>query len=83
MFEEKRKRQEQLLNQPNKKEENGNGLFDRYVNPVLTAEHVPLEWRYDLDPLTNPYGLERIGVNATFNAGAMKRQGKYVLLVRV
>lgn len=83
MFEEKRKRQEQLLNQPNKKEENGNGLFDRYVNPVLTAEHVPLEWRYDLDPLTNPYGLERIGVNATFNAGAMKWQGKYVLMVRV
>ncbi|MDP4276057.1 MAG: glycosidase [Bacteroidota bacterium] len=61
----------------------GNGIFERYEHPVITAAHVPLEWRYDLDPKTNPYLLERIGVNATLNAGAVKWQGKYLLVVRV
>ena len=60
-----------------------NGIYRRYVNPVLTAEMVPLTWRYDFNPATNPYFMERIGVNATFNAGAMKWNGKYLLVVRV
>ena len=61
----------------------GNGIYCRYQNPVVTAEHAPLEWRYDLNPKTNPYLMERIGVHAAFNAGAIKWNGKYVLVVRV
>lgn len=57
--------------------------FTRYKNSVVTAAHVPLEWRYDLNPATNPYCLERIGVNACMNAGAIKWNGKYLLMVRV
>lgn len=60
-----------------------NGIFDRYENPVLTNEHIPLEWRYDLNEETNPYLLERIGVNAVFNSGAIYLDGKYVLVARV
>jgi len=66
----------------NKKEINGNGIFDRYENPVLTAAHTPVIWRYDLDENTNPFLLERIGMNATMNSGAMKWNGKYILVVR-
>lgn len=61
----------------------GNGIYERYENPVLTADMVPLTWRYDFDPVTNPYFMERIGVNATLNSGAIKWQGKYILVVRV
>ena len=60
-----------------------NGIFQRYLYPVITAEHIPLEWRYDLNPQTNPWLMERIGVNATMNSGAIKWNGKYVLMVRV
>ncbi len=60
-----------------------NGIFDRYENPVLTNEHIPLKWRYDLNEETNPYLLERIGVNAVFNSGAIYLGGKYVLVARV
>ena len=49
----------------------GNGIFERYKNPVLTANHAPVEWRYDLNEATNPFLMERIGINAAFNAGAM------------
>lgn len=73
----------QLVTQPNKKQETGNGIYDRYQNPVLTAAHAPLFWRYDLNPQTNPYLMERFGINATFNAGAIKWNGKYILVVRV
>ena len=59
-----------------------NGIYERYKNPVLTRDHVPLHWRYDLNPDTNPYFMERIGFNAAFNAGAIKLNGKYLLLVR-
>jgi len=62
---------------------NGNGIFKRYKNAILTADHTPIFWRYDLDPKTNPLLLERIGVNCTFNSGAIKFDGKYVLVVRV
>ena len=60
-----------------------NGVYERYENPVLTAAHAPLEWRYDLDPSTNPFLMERIGIHAAFNSGAIKWGDKYVLVVRV
>lgn len=61
----------------------GNGIFCRWKNPVVIPEMIPLEWRYDFNPATNPYFMERIGVNATLNSGAIKFNGKYVLVVRV
>jgi len=61
----------------------GNGIFERWQNPVLTAAHAPLEWRYDLNRISNPYLMERIGVNAAFNAGAIKWKDKYVVVARV
>ena len=70
----------QILNKPLG---NSNGIVQRYKNPVITAAHAPLHWRYDFNAATNPLGLERIGVNATFNPGAIKWNGKYVLAVRV
>ena len=60
-----------------------NGIFDRYENPVLTSSHIPLNWRYDMNYETNPYLMERIGVNAVFNSGAVYFNGKYVLAARV
>lgn len=60
-----------------------NGVWTRYQYPVLTREHAPLHWRYDLNPETNPFCMERIGVNAVFNAGAIRFNGKYALVVRV
>jgi len=75
--------QEKLITRKNKRIEPGNGIFFRYKYPVLTAEHAPLAWRYDLNPETNPYMMERIGVNGAFNAGAMKFNGKYIMVVRV
>lgn len=60
-----------------------NGIYSRYEHPAITAEHIPLEWRYDLNPDTNPFLMERIGVNAAFNAGAIKWNGKYLVVVRV
>lgn len=61
----------------------GNGIYDRYQHPVITANHIPLTWRYDFNPATNPFFQERIGVNATCNAGAIKWNNKYLLVVRV
>ena len=72
-----------LINRKNVIATKSNGIYYRYRYPVITAEHVPIHWRYDLNPNTNPYGLERIGVNAAFNAGAIKWKGKYLLVVRV
>jgi 4-O-beta-D-mannosyl-D-glucose phosphorylase len=74
---------EKLITRKNRKIEGGNGVFDRYEFPVLTAEHTPVFWRYDLDPKTNPYLMERMGINSTFNAGAMEFGGKIVVLARV
>jgi len=78
-----RAEQQQLLDRPNEISGIGNGVYDRYKYPVLTAAHTPLSWRYDLDPATNPYLMERFGINATFNAGAIKLNGKYLMVVRV
>ena len=72
----------ELLEKPNVPIE-GNGIYERWENPILTAAHAPLEWRYDLDKERNPFLMERIGVNATLNSGAIKWNGKYVLVVRV
>jgi len=60
-----------------------NGIFDRWMYPVLTAAHTPLFWRYDLNPKTNPYLMERMGINGVFNAGAMELDGKILLVCRV
>ena len=73
---------DELTARPNIPRE-GNGVYERYVFPVLTAEHAPLEWRYDLCKDTNPYLLERFGIHAVFNAGAIKWQDKYVVVARV
>ncbi len=60
-----------------------NGIYERWENPVLTRDHIPLTWKYDLNPETNPYFMERLGVNAVLNAGAIERDGKFYLVVRV
>ncbi len=72
----------QLLERRNSPIE-GNGIYERYEYPILTAEHAPLEWRYDMDKERNPYLMERIGIHATLNSGAIKWGDKYVLVVRV
>ena len=75
---------EDLLNRPNEPvDEAGNGIYRRWRHPVVTREHVPLEWRYDFDRRRNPFLLERIGVNGCFNAGAIEWQGRYLLVLRV
>lgn len=74
---------EQLITRPNAVSPVYNGIYDRYVNPVLTAAHAPLIWRYDYNPETNPYFMERLGVNAVLNAGAIYLDGKYHLVARV
>jgi len=72
-----------LLSRKNERIEPGNGIFFKYKYPVLTGDHAPLFWRYDLNPETNPHLMERIGIHAAFNAGAMKFNDKYILAVRV
>ena len=72
-----------FLSKKNGKQPGGNGIIERYVNPVLTAQHTPLNWRYDFDFASNPFLMERIGINAVFNAGAIKWKNKYVLVARV
>ena len=76
-------RQQELVLQRNEREAPGNGIFDRYIDPVLTAQHTPLFWRYDLNEKSNPYLMERIGINGVFNAGAIKMGDKYALVARV
>ena len=72
-----------LLARKNQKSSFYNGVFDRYENPVLTREHIPLTWRYDLDENTNPYFMERLGVNAVMNSGAIELNGKFYLVARI
>jgi 4-O-beta-D-mannosyl-D-glucose phosphorylase len=73
----------QLIGLPNEIAGSGNGVYDRYKNPVLTAAHAPLNWRYCLNPQANPYLMERFGINAVFNAGAIKWNNKFLLVARV
>ena len=74
---------ETLVKRKNAKQSGGNGVYERYEYPVLTAQHAPLFWRYDLNRTTNPYLMERFGINAVFNSGAIKLNGKYYLVARV
>jgi len=77
------KQQEKLLTRRNSKSAGGNGIFDRYELPVLTAAHAPITWRYDLDQKTNPFLMERMGINAVFNAGAILHKDKFLVVARV
>jgi 4-O-beta-D-mannosyl-D-glucose phosphorylase len=72
-----------LIERPNHPAKHHNGIYRRWDHPVLTARHAPLSWRYDLSPETNPFLMERLGINAAFNSGAIYRDGKYILVVRV
>lgn len=72
-----------LINKKNQVSPIYNGIYDRYVSPVLTNEHIPLFWKYDLNEETNPYFMERLGVNAVFNSGAIELNGKYYLVARI
>ena len=78
-----REAHEALVSRPNEPEVLGNGAYTRYRYPILTADHAPLAWRYDLDPETNPFMMERLGVNAVFNAGAIRHDGRYLVVARV
>ena len=72
-----------LLQRANRPLQSMNGIYTRYEHPILTAEHIPLEWRFDFNPTSNPLLMERIGVNAVLNSGAIYLNGKYLLVVRV
>ncbi|MBP6024263.1 glycoside hydrolase family 130 protein [Ferruginibacter sp.] len=74
---------ESLLCKPNIKSESNNGVITKYNNPVLTAAHAPLHWRYDFNLQTNPFLMERFGINGVFNAGAIKFNDKYIMVPRV
>ncbi|GAF64590.1 putative glycosidase [Bacillus sp. TS-2] len=75
-------RQNELIDRNNEKKLDRNGMYDRYKYPVVTRHHVPLHWRYDLNKKSNPYFMERLGINSTFNPGALYLNGKYYLMVR-
>ena len=76
-------KQEALLARKNNKSDFYNGIYDRYEYPVLTREHTPIEWRYDLNKETNPYFMERLGINEVMNSGAIMLNGKYYLIARI
>jgi 4-O-beta-D-mannosyl-D-glucose phosphorylase len=79
-----KKEHKKLIGKKNKKVKKGfNGIYYRYKRPIITAEHIPVNWRYDLNYETNPFLMQRIGVNATFNSGAIYLDGRYLLMVRV
>ena len=83
-YEEELKKYEALINRKNEVYPDFyNGIYDRYVNPVLTREHIPLTWQYDLNPETNPYFMKRLGINAVMNSGAIELNGKYYLVARI
>ena len=78
-----RERHESLLTRKNIPLESGNGIYEKYQYPILTAEHTPLEWRYDFSEKDNPFLMQRIMLNAVLNAGAIKLDGRYLLVCRV
>ncbi len=82
-YERQLSRYKALIYRKNEKTEFYNGIYDRWRYPVLTRQHIPLFWKYDLDPKTNPYFMERLGVNAVFNSGAIYLDGKYYLVARI
>ena len=78
-----RQRHEALLQRKNQVMEGGNGIYEKYEYPILTAEHTPLEWKYDFNEQDNPFLMQRIMMNAVLNAGAIKLDGRYLLVCRV
>ena len=72
-----------LVNRRNRVQQNGNGIYDRYEYPVLTRDHIPVFWQYDLNFETNPHLMMRLGIHATFNAGAIKLNKKYLIITRI
>ena len=82
-YEQELKKQEALITRKNEISADYNGIYDRYVYPVLTRDHIPLFWKYDLNRETNPHFMERLGVNAAFNAGAIYLNGKYYVVARL
>ena len=76
------KRHEELIIRKNRAMKKGNGIYERYIYPVITRDHVPVFWKYDLDHKKNPELIMRLGVNTTFNAGAIKLNGKYCMVLR-
>ena len=83
LYEEQRAKYEALVSRKNEKTDFYNGIFNRYKNPVLTRDHAPLFWKYDLNPKTNPFFMERLGINAVLNSGALYLNGKFYLIARV
>ncbi len=88
MFEEKRDkiidRYEELIKKKNSINFSFyNGIYDRWVNPVLTRDHIPYFWKYDMNPKTNPYFMERLGINAIMNSGAIELNDKFYLIARI
>ena len=78
------KKYEALINRKNEIDTDFyNGVYDRYKYPVLTREHIPLTWQYDLNPETNPYFMKRLGINAVMNSGAIELNGKFYLVARI
>ncbi|RDY61569.1 glycosidase [Flagellimonas nanhaiensis] len=82
-FEKLKEEHKRLLERKNIPLNKSNGIYYRYEFPIVTPDHIPLNWRYDLNVGTNPFMMERIGFNSTFNAGAIKRNGAYLLCLRV
>lgn len=82
-YNEELKKYEQLVERKNVKSDFYNGIYDRYQYPVLTNEQIPLSWKYDLNPETNPFFMERLGVNAVMNSGAIELNGKFYLVCRI
>ncbi|MDD3660581.1 MAG: glycosidase [Lachnospiraceae bacterium] len=82
-FYEEIKKYEELINKKNEKTDFYNGIYDRYKDPVLTRNHIPVFWKYDLNPETNPLFMERLGVNAVMNSGAIELNGKFYLVARI
>lgn len=82
-YEEELKKYEVVVSRKNEKTDEYNGIYDRYKNPVLTRDHIPLTWKYDLNPETNPFFMERLGINAVMNSGAIYLNGKYYLVARI
>ncbi len=76
------KRHEELIIQKNRAMKKGNGIYERYIYPVITRDHIPVFWKYDLNHKTNPELIMRLGVNTTFNAGAIKHEGRYCMVLR-
>jgi len=82
-LEELKRSHKKLVKRKNRRKRNGNGIYERFEHPVLTAKHTPLFWRYDLSKKTNPFLMERFGINAVFNSTAIKWESKYLLIARV